>query len=348
MPISITDCPLNGTRIRDYFEKSVIHAADNPLLHPTTLILVVKLSKGKKPSIILANKAPKVLRLPAGEKTDKIYYDCLGGHLEREDVRACLGSKRADTYIDLTEDMFLVAARRELSEELLLAHNAAYGDRLFFFRKLNYGPADMPEGGRNHEISNVYIYVLPDSVGDVHRDMILRDDYIRSGGDAEPEKIVCDFAVREFSVKELFEEHRLHPERFMDGIARILKLWDDAYALNEILGTCLNDAIKKKQTSVSHKCTDYADEDCRCKICSGEAHDVDKDCKCRKCGTVDHDLVDDSNGSGTGMVTEWCRRCRRFERYYDDTGTVIESTLREGYPYIGGGKSLDELTPRQK
>ncbi|MDR2533389.1 MAG: hypothetical protein LBC81_01200 [Tannerellaceae bacterium] len=226
MPVSISG-PLIGARINGYFDKAVIHAADKPLLHPTTLIIVVKLPKSKegKPAIVLVNKAPKVLRLKKGEQTDRIYYDCLGGHLEREDVEDCLhgkGCQPGDADIELTEDMFLIAAKRELSEELLLANNTPYGDKLFFFRQIEYGPADMPEGGRNHEISNVYIYVLPDNIQNVHSDMIMRDDYYRDG-EGGREHIVWDFAVKEFTVDELFEEYKLHPERFMDGISRIVK-----------------------------------------------------------------------------------------------------------------------------
>jgi hypothetical protein len=51
-------------------------------------------------------------------------------------------------------------------------------------------------------------------------------------------------------------------------------------------------------------------------------------CRCTVCGKVRHAIVDNSNGSGTGEVVEWCTRCHRYERYYDDTGTIIESTFR--------------------
>ena len=66
-----------------------------------------------------------------------------------------------------------------------------------------------------------------------------------------------------------------------------------------------------KATSNPHNCSDHVDEDCVCTICR-------KTC---------HELVDNSNGSGQGEVTVWCKRCGKFERYYDDTGTIIESTF---------------------
>jgi len=76
---------------------------------------------------------------------------------------------------------------------------------------------------------------------------------------------------------------------------------------------------------------------------------VDHNCKCKICGVVCHSIVNDSKGNGTGMVTEWCTNCGKYERYYDDTGTVIESTFRDDIPYNGpvcGGRELNELAIR--
>lgn len=51
-------------------------------------------------------------------------------------------------------------------------------------------------------------------------------------------------------------------------------------------------------------------------------------CECRICGKIVHDFRDDDDGSfaASGRVaTTWCERCGKKERYYSDTGTVIET-----------------------
>jgi hypothetical protein len=58
---------------------------------------------------------------------------------------------------------------------------------------------------------------------------------------------------------------------------------------------------------------------------------LDEDCKCAVCGQTLHNIVSDSKGFGTGHVTDRCVRCNKFERYYDDTGTIIESTFRSDF-----------------
>jgi hypothetical protein len=55
---------------------------------------------------------------------------------------------------------------------------------------------------------------------------------------------------------------------------------------------------------------------------------LDGNCECRICGKVVHDFRDDDDGSyaASGRVaTTWCERCGKKERYYSDTGTVIET-----------------------
>ncbi len=70
-------------------------------------------------------------------------------------------------------------------------------------------------------------------------------------------------------------------------------------------------AMSPTGTPRAHACREHLDARCRCLVC----------------GKTCHAIVDDSTGSGTGMVTATCTRCGAFERYYDDTGIVIESTL---------------------
>jgi 8-oxo-dGTP pyrophosphatase MutT (NUDIX family) len=213
MPVAIEEDGKSpcGYRIKGYLSKDKIHKADNPLLHPTTLILVVKKNASGEYSIILANKAPKVLRLEEEVETQEIFYDCLGGHLEEED---CLGV--------LDNDVFQKGAKRELSEELLIPA-ASEGNELILFTQIKYGPAKMPkDAGVNFELSNIYLYKLPDSVKDIHSDMIMRDDYnIPETG----KHVVRNFFVTEFTLDELLNKYSEHHELFMDGVGRIIDYW---------------------------------------------------------------------------------------------------------------------------
>ncbi len=59
-------------------------------------------------------------------------------------------------------------------------------------------------------------------------------------------------------------------------------------------------------------------------ICEGN---LDDDCKCKLCGKVCHDWQDNDDGSFAAsgkIVTVRCERCGKTERYYADTGTVID------------------------
>jgi hypothetical protein len=53
-----------------------------------------------------------------------------------------------------------------------------------------------------------------------------------------------------------------------------------------------------------------------------------------------HDWQNDSKGTGSGIVTAWCKKCGKYSKYYDDTGT----TIGEGYnsSLIGVSSSDDE------
>ncbi|MDR1183200.1 MAG: hypothetical protein LBK67_00200 [Coriobacteriales bacterium] len=54
---------------------------------------------------------------------------------------------------------------------------------------------------------------------------------------------------------------------------------------------------------------------------------LDRHCHCQICGAICHRHIEesDSKWNGTGMVKVKCTRCNSYERYYDDTGTTIES-----------------------
>lgn len=54
---------------------------------------------------------------------------------------------------------------------------------------------------------------------------------------------------------------------------------------------------------------------------------LDSNCKCKLCGKVCHDWVDNDDGSFAAsgkIVTARCVRCGMTERYYADTGTMID------------------------
>ncbi len=64
-------------------------------------------------------------------------------------------------------------------------------------------------------------------------------------------------------------------------------------------------------TEKAHVCEDNLGANCRCKIC----------------GRICHDYVDDDDGTFAAsgkIVTAHCSRCGNEERYYSDTGTIVE------------------------
>lgn len=66
----------------------------------------------------------------------------------------------------------------------------------------------------------------------------------------------------------------------------------------------------------------------------------------RRDGGCQHRLVSNSSGCGTGRVEVWCVLCGAQEIYYDDTGTVLYSSLDPGFDnsdYAGVIHSVEEL-----
>ena len=62
---------------------------------------------------------------------------------------------------------------------------------------------------------------------------------------------------------------------------------------------------------INHDCSEHLDEKCRCTIC----------------GKTSHFFIDDDDGTfaASGKVAHAiCIRCGYEERYYSDTGTVID------------------------
>ncbi len=54
---------------------------------------------------------------------------------------------------------------------------------------------------------------------------------------------------------------------------------------------------------------------------------LDSNCTCTLCGRVCHHYTDDDDGrfAASGkIVTARCTRCGHEERYYADTGTVVD------------------------
>jgi hypothetical protein len=187
------------------YPKEVIHAKDECLLHTTVLILVVRKPKQNSDEykFILCNKAPKVLKLPIEFETDKIYWDTAGGHCEDFPVNS-----------EFTDEMWLSTAKRELSEEVLVNENPAIANGNFRpLCKIEYGPADMPDGGKNHEVSQVYVYEVEEN-----DKVILQDDYNVNGC-----TVTRRFATSEFSYSQLIHEYKKSPKAFMDGIGRIIE-----------------------------------------------------------------------------------------------------------------------------
>jgi len=68
------------------------------------------------------------------------------------------------------------------------------------------------------------------------------------------------------------------------------------------------------------------------KISHNCEENLDNKCKCKICGEVHHSSISDCKGSGIGRVTTWCTRCGLYDRYWDDTGTTIETGYRSDMP----------------
>jgi len=238
MPIEVekTWSPDGSVRYRpiDYWSKEVVHDPDKPMLHPTVLILVAiaPTSPEKQCQIVLADKAPKLQRLPIGIDSNptNAAWDCCGGHLELNDVlnlarlklvdplTECIDYVFGNACIDKPE--FEKACAREAAEEIVLTGKDAPSlDNLKFLLELpEYGPMPMPDGGVNHEVSYVYALVLPADY-DWRSDLVLRDDYL----DRDGKQVQRELRTRSFIYEELWYVNWTKPEYFCDGATRVVK-----------------------------------------------------------------------------------------------------------------------------
>ncbi|MDR2470151.1 MAG: hypothetical protein LBD27_06705, partial [Tannerella sp.] len=89
---------------------------------------------------------------------------------------------------------------------------------------------------------------------------------------------------------------------------------------------------EKKSIPAQHNCLEHLDRECRCELC----------------GNVHHTIVKNSNGSGTGEVIEWCSRCHKVKRYYDNTGAIIESSAFYDTSLDVEMRSLSTSRPKPK
>lgn len=68
----------------------------------------------------------------------------------------------------------------------------------------------------------------------------------------------------------------------------------------------------EKANIPEHDCKEHLDCGCRCRICGAVVHQYQCD--------------DDGTFAASGKVaTTWCTRCGKKERFYSDSGNVIES-----------------------
>jgi 8-oxo-dGTP pyrophosphatase MutT (NUDIX family) len=199
-----------------HFSKAEIHDPQEPKYHPAILVLPVTIGDDGL-RIFIGDKNPKVYRRRAQDllngdhlNTSDEFWDCCGGHVEEQDL------SKDKTVVD--SDVFNHAARRELSEELILKGNAVDSEKLIGpLAIVEYGPATMPDAGINHEQSAVYTAVLPQNA-----EVTLRDDYPDTLG----EHVVANFVTRSISFDQLMEMYRTLPEHFMDGLGRICAYFD--------------------------------------------------------------------------------------------------------------------------
>jgi hypothetical protein len=207
--------------------KEGLHNMAGESWHATTLILPVRREASGALSILVCDKADRLAdpfqtepgawgsRAAAGPRPGRYaprsdaIYDCLGGHLERQDLDG--GA--------LTETAYLRCALRELAEELRMRGTSVEPPRLRRLDMVVFPEPGAPEFHReyalvNRERSQLYAYLLPEGV-----DARVYEEY----ADSLHMTVRKWYPVRYFSEAEI-DSLLATPERLCDGLGRVA-LW---------------------------------------------------------------------------------------------------------------------------
>jgi hypothetical protein len=233
----------NGTLVvKGFFSKDEIHAtgkyAGQPYKqHSTTLVLPATLIDGVL-HVARCDKTPKVKKSPppcdGGEfPMDPMpHWDCIGGHLDGLDFKA--GAPTENGKLPVTEAVFRAGAEREISEEVTGANDRGARDsfcdpltaNLTFIKLIPYGPAALPDGGINDEISGFFLLPLPNEMKEKALIKLQDDCKVKNAG-GEEEKKVLRFHTEWVPFDSLFEEAKQNTGLFMDGLLRIVLHYAD-------------------------------------------------------------------------------------------------------------------------
>jgi|GEM_PF-2747393 len=174
-------------------------------IHATVIILVAKRLSNSELFFLVCDKSGYNMENFSKEFFPiRKRYDCLGGHVERRDLLD------GENYV--SDTAFKNAAQRELKEELYLRKASIEPDKLQYLFPISYNNSDSVSGRYNNEVSNVYLYIIPEEA-----DARVREKYIDSIG----ETVKLELPIRYFTYKELTEMFE-SGECFCDGLGRVV------------------------------------------------------------------------------------------------------------------------------
>ncbi|MCL2671836.1 MAG: hypothetical protein FWF10_07355 [Clostridiales bacterium] len=204
--------------VNEFYNITELHG--QPIRHATCLILLTQPCDDGSLRFLCVDKARK----NGGGSGPLFLWDCAGAHLSVSDL-----SLPADKAIctELAPKHFRNAALRDLTETLRIPHTAIDADRLTYLFTTAYKGASAY--GINHEITDVFVYRLPEAAKNVK----LYDQYSDSLG----ETVKKQFRTKYFSYEELQTEHR--EKRMMDGLSRIMDVFaNQAEQLERLTRLC--------------------------------------------------------------------------------------------------------------
>jgi hypothetical protein len=224
-------CTLNDVLVViDFFPKNIIHATNNYKLHSTTLVLAATLVDGVL-YVARCDKTPKVDKLyPEGDGyefpiSSTPHWDCIGGHLARKDFKTSASMKNGKQIVD--EVVFRAGAEREISEEVIGADDREFLNELMsnltFIKTIPYGPAPLPDGGMNHEISGFFLLLLPNEMMAENLIKLQDDCKVEDPESGKVETKDLRFYTEWVTFDSLIEEAKQNPGHFMDGLLRIIQ-----------------------------------------------------------------------------------------------------------------------------
>ncbi|MDL2253672.1 hypothetical protein LJC49_06305 [Ruminococcaceae bacterium OttesenSCG-928-I18] len=223
-------------KICQFNTKSQSHDPDKKLLHPTIVLLCVRLFEDE-PHILISNRGGMLWRGPFAAQPkpgDDVYDLAVGEHVELVDTGLELDeNNRPKKPATLTETHFLAALHRGALEELDVTFEGGRKmlEQIFSMQNLT-SPASgvktfatlpfsgpMPDGGFNNELTQAYIWQVPQQLAG---HLICRDTYRDSLGVLVPSR---EFPTKFMPFSECLERYKRQKESgeeiWLDGAGRV-------------------------------------------------------------------------------------------------------------------------------